>query len=51
MKSREPNYPEGLKLEFLRFCCGEDRSEFVLEKNKGVGVFRWIKNLFHKSTS
>ena len=47
MKSREPNYPEGLKLEFLRFCCGEDRSEFVLDKNKGIGVFRWIKNLFH----
>ena len=29
MKHREPDWPEGLKREFLRLCRGEIRSEFV----------------------
>lgn len=51
MKSREPNYPEDLKLEFLRFCRGEDRSEFTLEKEKGGTVYSWIKGLFHETAT
>ena len=49
MKSHQPEYPDALKMEFFRFCRGEDRSEFMSDPGISVGIFRWIKNLFHES--
>ncbi len=46
MKSHQLDYPDALKMEFFRFCRGEDRSEFKLAQGSRLGVFRWIKNLF-----
>lgn len=48
MKSHQPEYPDALKMEFFRFCRGEDRSEFMSDQRSSVGIFRWIKNLFMK---
>lgn len=45
MKRYEPKYPVGLKTEFLRLCRGEDRSEFIVVKNKEKGLKNFFKKL------
>jgi hypothetical protein len=45
MKRHEPDYPEGLKREFLKFCRGSDRSQFRSEGGSIPRIFRWLRHL------
>lgn len=45
MKRREPNFPGEMKIEFLRLCRGEDRSEFVYPKKKTGGIRSFFKKI------
>lgn len=42
MKRQQPEYPEGLKQEFLRLCRGEEHSEFTTRNPDFLG---WIKGI------
>ena len=45
MKLREPDYPEGLKVEFLRLCKGKEREQTVPEKKFGSNIKRFFKKI------
>ena len=45
MKRFEPNYPEGLKTEFLRLCRGDDRTEFVPVTKETKGFMSFFKRI------
>ncbi len=45
MKLREPDYPEGLKVEFLRLCKGKESVQTVPEKKFGSNIKRFFKKI------